>query len=222
MMPTRLARLRAVDPRGDRGTSLVELLISMAIFSIVLVVFMGAVATMAKSTVKSEARSDSADQLRNVFLRMDKEVRYASDINTPATANGAVYLEYWVPASAGTGESICVQWRYVIDTDELQRRTWDQGDPDSVGNWITMATRLRNNLASANQQPFTVHRAGTFDGKTYLHQRLDVYLSSGMGTDDDSRGSQLDVRFVAQNSSTGSVTNGGSTNVCLTGTVQRP
>jgi prepilin-type N-terminal cleavage/methylation domain-containing protein len=216
------SRLAAIE-RGERGMTLVELIVSMAIFSVVLVVFLGALGAMAKTTVKSEVASDSADQLRNVFLRMDKEVRYASDINTPATANGSIYVEYWVPASAKDGESTCVQWRYVKASDKLQRRTWVQGDPDSVTGWATLATRLRNDLNATDQQPFTIHRAGTFSGKTYLHQRLDIYLSNGLGTDhEDPRGSQLDVSFVAQNSSTASVTNGGSTSVCLTGTVGRP
>lgn len=215
------ARLRKTG--SDQGMTLVELIISMAIFSVVLVVFLGALSVMARNTVKSAATADSADQLRNVFQRLDKEVRYASDINTPATSNGSIYIEYWVPASAGNGESTCVQWRYVKAKDELQRRTWIQGDPDSVSKWLTLATRLRNDLTDSSQQPFTIHRAGTFGGKTYLHQRLDIYLSSGLGTeDDDARGSQLDVSFVAQNSSTASVTNGGSTNVCLTGSVGRP
>ena len=194
----------------------------MGIFSIVLVVMMSAVAVMAKTTVKSEATSDSADQMRNVFLRLDKEVRYASDINTPATASGAIYVEYWVPASAGTGKSTCVQWRYVKATNILQRRTWEQGKPGTVTGWITMATKLRNNLASSTEQPFVVHRAGTTGGKVYLHQRLDIYLDAGLGDETDPRGSQLNVNFVAQNSSPSFGTNPGTTKVCLVGAVQRP
>ncbi len=217
------ARTSATKQGGDKGMSLLELIVAMGIFSIVLVVFMSAVATMAKTTVKSQATSDSADQLRNVFLRMDKEVRYASDINTPGTANGAVYMEYWVPENAGTGASMCVQWRYVLATDILQRRTWTYGAPGTVTGWMTLATDLRNNMSLPAEQPFVVHRAGAIGSKVYLHQRLDVYLSAGLGADtSDSRGSELDSSFVAQNSSTASVTNAGVTKVCLTGSVQRP
>ena len=217
------ARMSATKESGDRGMSILELIVSMGIFSVVLVVFMSAVATMAKTTVKSQATSDSADQMRNVFLRMDKEIRYASDINTPGTANGAVYVECWVPENAANSASMCVQWRYVIATHILQRRTWTYGAPGTVTGWITMATDLRNNLAVPAQQPFTIHRAGALGSKVYLHQRLDVYLSAGLGADtSDSRGSELATSFVAQNSSTASVSNPGVTKVCLTGTVQRP
>jgi len=217
----RAAELRKHDGR-DKGFSLVELIVSMGIFSVVLVVFMAAVSTMAQTTVKSQATSDAASQMRTVFQRFDKELRYASDINTPATANGAIYVEYWVPQNAGTGESQCVQWRYVKATNELQRRQWKQGNAASVTGWVTMVTDLKNNLSVPAQQPFTVHRAGTIGGKVYLHQTLDIFLDAGMGTSGDTRGSQLAVSFVAQNSSTGSVTNAGVTKVCLTGAVQRP
>ena len=223
MMRAIRARLNVDKSQGDRGVSLIELIVAMSIFSIVLVVFMAAVASMAKVTVRSEATSDSADQMRNVFLRLDKEVRYASDINTPATSAGAIYIEYWVPASSADGTSLCVQWRDVTATDILERRTWTQGAPGTVTGWITMADNLRNNLSSSAEQPFVIHRAGTSDGKVYLHQRLDVFLSAGLGTSStDSRGSELDTTFVAQNSSTTSITNPGTTNVCLTGSVQRP
>jgi prepilin-type N-terminal cleavage/methylation domain-containing protein len=216
------SRLERIRKDGDRGFTLTELLIAMGIFAVVLVVFMQAVAVMAKTTVRTQAQSDSADQLRNVFLRLDKEVRYAQDINTPATSNGAIYVEYWVPDNTASGASQCVQWRYVIASNTLQRRTWNQGDASSVTGWITMATKLRNDLSSSAQQPFTVTRAGTTGSKVYLHQRLDVFLSSGMGSGTDARGSQLSTTFVAQNSSTGSLTNSGTQNVCLIGTVQRP
>ncbi|MGC4174066.1 PulJ/GspJ family protein [Demequina sp.] len=213
---------RRDDAKGDEGMTLVELIVAMGIFSVVLVVFMAAVSTMAQTTVKSQASSDASSQLRTVFQRFDKELRYASDINTPGTAGGSIYVEYWVPQNAGTGESQCVQWRYVKSTNELQRRTWEQGDPASVTSWRTMVTGLRNNLSLTAQQPFTVHRAGTIGSKVYLHQSLDIFLDAGMGTSGDTRGSQLAVSFVAQNSSTASLTNPGVTKVCLTGSVQRP
>ena len=215
-------RLENLRKGGDRGMTLTELLIAMGIFAVVLVVFMQAVAVMAKTTVRSQAQSDSADQLRNVFLRLDKEVRYAQDINTPATANGAVYVEYWIPDDTASGASTCVQWRYVISSSILQRRTWTQGNAASVSSWNTMATNLRNDLSSSAQQPFRVTRAGTTGSKVYLHQRLDVYLNSGLGAGTDARGSQLSTTFVAQNSSTASITNPGTQNVCLIGSVQRP
>ena len=217
------ARANATKESGDRGMSILELIVAMGIFSIVLVVFMSAVATMAKTTVKSQATSDAADQLRNVFLRMDKEVRYASDINTPGTVSGCHVRRILGAGKRGDrGEHV----RAVAlrgGNGHLAAPYLDVRSAGNVTGWITMATDLRNNLAVPAQQPFVVHRAGAIGNKVYLHQRLDVYLSAGLGTDtSDSRGSELDTTFVAQNSSTASVTNPGVTKVCLTGSVQRP
>ncbi|MCR6713312.1 MAG: hypothetical protein NVV57_11770 [Demequina sp.] len=202
--------------------SITELVISMAIFSMVIVVFLAAVSSMARSTVRSEATSDSASQMRAVFARFDKEVRYASDINTPGTANGNIYIEYLVPASAKDGEAMCVQWRYLTVDKKLQRRTWSPGDASTVTSWVTLVTKLRNDLSLTAEQPFTLHRAGTVSGKVYLHQTLDIFLDAGLSGSGDARGSQLDTTFVAQNSSTASVTNPGLVKVCLVGSVQRP
>lgn len=215
-------RARTARRDADAGMSITELIISMAIFSMVIVVFLSAVSTMAKTTVRSEATSDSTSQMRNVFARFDKEARYASEINSPATVSGAIYIEYLVPASARDGEGMCVQWRYVKADKVLQRRTWTPGDASSVSNWMTMVTDLRNDLTLTGEQPFTVHRAGTIGGKVYLHQTLDLFLDAGLAGSGDARGSQLDTTFVALNSSTASVTNPGTLKVCLTGAVQRP
>ena len=37
-------------------------------------------------------------------------------IRNRGTVGGSIYIEYWVPASAKDGESLCVQWRYVKAT----------------------------------------------------------------------------------------------------------
>jgi len=214
-------RSRAVREDKDSGISIMELTISMLIFSFILVVFMGAIVSMVKATSRNQVVSDTSTQLRTVYQRFDKEVRYASDINSPGTSGGNIYVEYWIPASAATGESTCVQWRYVTSSKELQRRSWLQGDPDSVTPWITTVTRLRNDLSQPSQQPFTVNRAGAFGGKVYTHQRLDIFLDSGLSSS-PKQGGQLKISLVAQNSGTTSVTNSGTQKVCLVGGVQRP
>ena len=214
----RMARRRD----DDSGMSIVELITAMGIFTFVLVVFLAATANMARSTGRNQVVSDTSTQLRTVFQRLDKEVRYASDINMPGSAGGDIYLEYWVPANAASGESMCVQWRYDTSENRLQRRTWEQGDPSTVTSWTTMVTRLRNDLTSTAEQPFVVRLAGPSGGKVYLHQRLEVYLDAGLGPGMKNAGSELDVSFVAQNSSTASVTNNGTSKVCLAGGVGRP
>lgn len=217
-MRAAISRLR--ERPADAGVTIVELLVAMGIFSVVIAVFMGAVVTMSNSTVRSQVVSDTASQLRTVFQRLDKEVRYASDINTPGTVNGRIYVEYLVPASTATGAPLCVQWRYVTATRELQRRTASPGVPSSATGWATMVTDLRNDLSVPGQQPFVVTRAGNHGSIVYLRQTLDVYLDAGLGAAGSGEGGQLDVRLVARNSSTASNTNNGSA-VCAASGLDR-
>lgn len=213
--------------RNDSGFTLTELIVSMGIFTMVLVVFMGAVSTMSGSAVRSQVVSDTTSQMRTVFERLDREVRYASDINPVGVSAGNHYVEYLVPASTGTGQPQCVQWRVVTDENELQRRTWAPGDSSTVSGWATMVTGLRNDVSDTDQQPFAMHRAGRIAGDpdpaVYLHQRLSVYLDAGIGEARSGEGSQLEVTLVARNSSTSSPTNSTpAQQVCLGDGIQRP
>lgn len=207
----------------DAGVTIVELIVSMGIFVMVLVVFLAATVTMSRQAVRTQAVSDNASQLRTVFQRLDKELRYASAVNVPGTSNGDIYVEYLVPATASTGDALCVQWRYDVDARELQRRSWAPGDATSVSGWSTAVTDLRNDLTDPAQAPFVFHRAGPSGSKIFLRQGLTVHLDAGLGVAGDARGSQLHVYMVARNSSTASETNSGSgTQACLVGAVQRP
>ncbi|WP_334168860.1 PilW family protein [Timonella senegalensis] len=207
-----------VQPRDDSedGMSLVELIISMAILVLLLGVTLTAVAGMSKSTVRSQAVADASDQLRTTYQRLDKEVRYASSVNQPGVVGNSIYFEYLIDSNIATGTPECVQWRYVADKGELQRRTWPNGTTKASA-WQTMITRLRNDLSQVEQQPFRVQRAGNNNGKVTSKQQLDIFLDTGLGADADPRGGQLDVTFVAQNSSTNS-----PYTVCLIGGMNRP
>src|SRR5690606_5942829 len=149
-----------------------------------------------------------------------KEVRYASDINMPGGTDGNVYVEYLVPASTASSTPLCVQWRLHNAEGELQRRTWEPSDPAGVSAWATMISDVRNDLSVTSQRPFTFHPAGVDGNKNFTRQRLDVFVDAGMGDDGDGRGGQLEVSFVALNSSSSSETNGGTSTVCLGGGTQ--
>jgi len=209
---------KAIRLREEResGMTLVELIVAMGILTILLTISLTAVVTLSKNTVRVQAQSTATDQLRATFQRLDKEVRYASAINTPGTAGDSIYVEYLVDSTVANGTPQCVQWRYVKTTGDLQRRTWTPGSaPKTV--WQTTVSDLRNKLSDAAQQPFTVERAGNTLGKVYSHQQLQVFLDTGMGGSGDARGGQLKANFVALNSS-----NASPLSVCLIGGAGRP
>jgi prepilin-type N-terminal cleavage/methylation domain-containing protein len=211
-----LRRLQIEDQGREDGMTLVELIVAMGILTIMLTVSMAAITTMTNDAVRAKSVTDATDQLRVTFQQMDKEIRYASAINAPASTGTGYYVEYLVEANAASGAEQCVQWRYVTASGELQRRTATPGGTPSE--WRTTVTKLRNDLTVAAQRPFKLTKAGTTaDGKVYTKQQLAVYLDTGMGTAEDPRGGQLNVQLVALNSSTSS-----PDTVCLTGGLNRP
>lgn len=209
----RTGKLRGAQ--GEEGMTLVELIVAMGILTIMLTVSMAAITTMTQDAVRSKSVTDAADQLRVTFQQMDKEIRYASAINAPASTGTGYYVEYLVEANAASGAEQCVQWRYVTASGELQRRTATPGGTPSE--WRTTVTKLRNDLTVAAQRPFTLAKAGVSGDKVFTKQQLAVYLDTGMGTAKDPRGGQLNVQLVALNSSTSS-----PDTVCLTGGMNRP
>ncbi|WP_152650660.1 PulJ/GspJ family protein [Demequina aurantiaca] len=221
---SRTLALRNETTRGDdSGVSVVELIVAMGIFTMVLVVSLAATVSMSNQAVSAQVVGDTASQLRKTFQSMDKELRYADAINAPGTSGGNIYVEYQVPATAIHGEELCVQWRYVTASNELQRRTWTPGTDADLTGWSTFVTDLQNDLTKADEQPFALHRAGPTGSKVFLRQGLDVYLDAGLSNNKVDAGSQLDVYMVARNSSAESVSNDPSgTQVCLVGGAQRP
>lgn len=208
-------KFRLKKPSDEDGMTLVELIVAMGILTILLTVSMSAVMALTKSTVRAQAVSDATDQLRVTFQRLDKEIRYASAINSPGFSGQDYYLEYLVEAGAGDGVEMCVQWRVHAATNELQRRTLKAG-ASSASEWQTTVTGLRNDLTVQSQLPFKVQRAGTEGEKVYTKQMLKVNLNTGLGEEADSRGGQLQADLVALNSSTSS-----PNTVCLNGGLTR-
>ncbi|GAA2248213.1 hypothetical protein GCM10010401_22600 [Rarobacter faecitabidus] len=217
------------DPR-DKGMTLVELIVAMGILTLVLAIFMAGVVAMVRTTVRADSSSSAGDQMRTVFQRMDREIRYATDINRPAIVGTRQYVEYRYMEPDNEGVAQCVQWRYDSTSKELQRRNWIDGSPASVSAWQSFVTKGRNDLSVPAQRPFTFYRAGVDDssGVSYTNQRLRVVLDAGLGSFGDGSGSQLNTILVARNSSDQSTSNTDSNNdgitdfpVCLTG-VGRP
>lgn len=188
-------------PRGESGTTLIEMLVAMGIFTIVVTVFMGGLVGMTQSTARSQSVSDSADAVRKAFQRMDKQVRYASAINRPgAGASGARYVEFRTTAVPAGKSPFCTQWRYDPTTAQLQVRTWDDVPSAPVSAWSTIVTSARNDLTLTDNLPFAFTPADA----TYTRQSLTVTLDVGYGTQ---AGSQMSSTFVARNSSSESLSN---------------
>ena len=81
---------RRISVRNERGFTLVEQLVVMAILMIVVTGMLGFFATLQKTTVRQTARGQALDDVRLVMERLTKETRQMSAIRS---ASGASVLD---------------------------------------------------------------------------------------------------------------------------------
>jgi len=194
--------------RPDAGVTLVETLVAMSIFSVVMAIFMSAVLSMTTSTSRVNNTADAGDGVRAVFLRLDRQVRYADAINQPSPApGGRWYVEFRTAQRAGGQPTLCTQWRYDPTTASLQVRTWDDGQTPA-DSFSTVATRVLPDAGSGS--PFAVALAGA----DHVNQKLTVSVTSGAGTGDSAGRASMTTSFVARNSSITSPSNTAGAAVC--------
>ncbi|MDQ0427069.1 PulJ/GspJ family protein [Cellulomonas iranensis] len=188
----------------DAGITLVELIVSMGIFTVLVAVVMGGVVMMSRSTVRADVTVTANDGLRTAFQRLDRQVRYAEAVNFPGDgAQGRRYVEFRVSATvSATGRATCTQWRWDPTAGTLDRRSWEDCVGVAVPAFGTVVSDVQPPAdgVTANY-PFQLLKA-TEDNP---RQRLVVRLRAG----DSTLGNPVEQRtvFVARNSSTGSLTN---------------
>ena len=158
------ARLIARRPSGDEGTTLMELMVGMVIMTILLTICTGAVVQMFSSTGKDQGLANTTQQLNTAFVRLDKQVRYASAIDQPtgslATNNLSVAFQTVNP----TG-STCTQLRIqpVAGTTQQQlvERTWAVTSGSATATNLTPWTQLAGGVVTTGPSgsavpPFSV------------------------------------------------------------------
>ncbi len=185
----------------DRGVTLIEVVTAMSIMSILMVIFTGGILEVYRFANRSEAAAAASTQLNIAFMRLDKEVRYASGISTPGTVGVDHYVEYLI---TNTGTPVCVELRLDVADRQLQRRTWVQGSPPGS---LTAWTPLTSGVSG--DQPFTTRPADA----TFSYQRLTVTLTADAGSGSTARATEGSVTFTALNTSFESST----ANVCTEG-----
>src|SRR5450631_3656740 len=119
-----LARRRDQRSRDEQGFSLIELLVSMAIFAVLLSVMMSVIIAMTKSSNKTQSIADAAAQGLRATQALDKELRYAVWINpstptAPATIS-ATSISFEGLTNAGVVQ--CYQWQLTGGV--LKHRSW--------------------------------------------------------------------------------------------------
>ena len=180
--------------------TLVELLVAMGIFVVVIAIFMGGVVSMTQTTARAQAVSDATSAARKVLDRFDKQVRYSSGINRPGpgVTAGTYYIEYVVPAQVSGTVQNCVQWRYDSTAHTLAIRSWPDTTTPAPTAWNTIATDVRN--AIATEAPFVFTPSGVKSN----NQSLQVTLNIGKAS---RSGAFVSTTYVARNTTINTGTN---------------
>ena len=179
-------------PSDDAGFTLAEVMVSMTIMTIVTVMATSAMIQIYRSVAKNEAISVAQAQLSIAFLRLDREIRYASAISAPDAVGADQYVEYLL---ADTSGSTCVQLRINNARATLERRDWTQTTSTTPlpTRWMVLATQV------SSAQAFTFSAADP----TYNFDRLQLRLDSRSGNGQSQTIKQTELTFTALNTQLG-------------------
>jgi prepilin-type N-terminal cleavage/methylation domain-containing protein len=161
--------MTTTDVRDDRGVTLVEVLVSMSVFSVLLAIFTTGVLSMFRSADKNMDIAQTVSQANIAFSQLDKQIRYASAIAAPpnpALASGS-YVEYLI--SVGT-VGTCYELWYDPVRHALRIRDWPAKNA-AVASWRTLATGVTATT------PFTLIQPA--DQFTFQRLRLDLTTYAG-------------------------------------------
>jgi prepilin-type N-terminal cleavage/methylation domain-containing protein len=167
-------RMQVSRNRDVAGFTMIELLVSMILLAVVSTTFLAAINAIYGGIHKQQGITNAADGNRKAFALLDKQVRYASGINTPGTASdGNFYVEYQWSQSTGSLDAVtCSQWRLNPTTDLLQYRSWASGTtPNPTPSWTTVDMGVTN--TPSTQPPFSLLGA-TVNGATMQYQVLAI------------------------------------------------
>lgn len=151
-------RLRASKRRGDDGMTLVEILISMMIFSLALAMVYTVLITVQKQTKDQTSRADSVGNARLALMQIDRQVRSGNVLYNPASESLPLSMRVYTQAN---GVQRCVQWQ-VYDR-KLRTRSWSttwQTD-GLVSDWAIVAHDVVNTTATP---PFALQGGTTAYG----------------------------------------------------------
>jgi prepilin-type N-terminal cleavage/methylation domain-containing protein len=157
----------------DEGYTLIEVMMAMVCMSILMSLVTAAIIQIYHSVNGVDALSAAQSQVDTTFVRLDKEIRYARGISTPAVVSADPYVEYLLSVDS---VDTCVELRLHTATGEFQRRQWTKNEtPLAPTGWQTLASSV---IATT---PFTVTPADAASLDGFRFQRLTVNITSVTG-----------------------------------------
>lgn len=183
----------------EQGTTLLEMVVGMALLAVFMGMFTGAMLMMSNTVNKVEAVTTSSGQVNAAFLQLDKTVRYATGISPIGTGNvtGETHVEFAMIDQNDTTK--CVQLR--LFGGKLQRRTWVPSSDGVTYSGLSGWSTLASNVSTDRTSSFAVPPAA--NGASSSYQQLTITINAGSGT--NTAGSTTSsMTFTALNSVAGS------------------
>lgn len=179
-----LKRLR--PKRDDKGLTLIEMLITMAIFGVAMAMVTTAVIKVQRYASNTQGSASANGELSAALADIDKQVRSGNVLYSPAnetipatcTASGTDAGTCMRVFTQANGVQRCVQWQLVVDPTKstrsiLRSRSWSptwQTDGATTG-WVTKA---RNLVRTPSAPPFSLAGAATSSSSRYLQVRFEA------------------------------------------------
>jgi prepilin-type N-terminal cleavage/methylation domain-containing protein len=177
-----MAPIRMPGPaHGERGLTLVELLVAMSILSIVMLVFTTTLTSVQRTVVEEDVRSRLNDQARLALQSIDRLVRSGNILYDPvdesgndpydAAATGYLFRIYTQAEQSEAQPARCALW-LLNEDQELLYRTWPIQEPENASNWRVVAESVVNR--DLDEPAFELDAAGrTIAVRFFVNPDLD-------------------------------------------------
>ena len=194
--------MRDVRRRDDAGMTMIELLVSMIVFSIAVALAFSAVIVVMQHSSEAQRSADAQTELRLAVAQIDRQVRSGNVLFSPADEATPTSCQA-VGQYSGTcmriytqsnGDNKCVQWQLLEDSGEpgtylLRSRTWHPGWSLGLGTveeWGIVARGLQYDdgsdpavyAAGDTPPPFTLSSAISTGVTPYGDRMLVLHLES--------------------------------------------
>jgi type II secretory pathway pseudopilin PulG len=186
--------------RDDRGMTITELTVVLAMLLIILGSFLTVLNSVNQGVIIQQDRSAMNDEARLAVEQIDREVRsgnvlYDPAAEVPATFSMRIYTQ--ANATTRTPAFTCVQWR--IDDQQLNRRWWPPDHPEDVSDWRAVASNVVNRDLSPTVPAFALDTDPARNGRT-----VDITLMVDTDTSDTvTRPVRIQTSLTGRNTSVG-------------------
>ena len=168
--------------------TLVEVLVSMIIFSLVITVAYAALISVSRQSADTTARSDAVDQARLGIAHMDRQIRSGDVLYDPAQEAALGFPMSMRIYTQANAENKCVQWQ-IIDG-SLRMRSWSPDWPapgSTETGWQVIARGVINDPGNTGDIPFRLAASTS----TYSPRSVDILLRVASPA---ARGGEVEVR----------------------------